>query len=111
MMAPREFWRALDASLRELDAAGLPAMGPANLRGGAADCQSCTVSELEATGVDLALGAVFYHYQDLRLDRASCHLSWSGSATPALVLEALQRHGLACDLPANPETRILVRPA
>ena len=109
-MTPAAFWAALDAALRKLNAAGIPALGPAGLRGGMEDCLSCSHAALESQGIGDG-PFVFYHQQDLTMGRAECHLAWSGEDTPLRVASELARHGLTCELPANETVRIRVFPA
>jgi hypothetical protein len=79
-VTPATFWAALDTALRDLDAAGIPAMGPEGLPRGIEDCLTCTLAELEVAG--LADGPfVFYHSQDYNPTRAQCHLAWASDET------------------------------
>lgn len=106
-MTPQAFWSTLDEGLRALDAAGLPALGPADLRGGIEDCLSCSVATLESQGVGGG-PFVFYHSQDLNPARGECYLAWSGETTPARVAAELTARGLRVTPPADASERILV---
>lgn len=110
-MTPAEFWAALDIALRELDAEGVPAMGPAGLYGGFADCASCTLTELEAHGVDTEGAFVFYTSDDYDPKRAECRLTWRGEETPLRLGARLAVHGLTWVAPADETARIRVFPA
>lgn len=110
-MTPAEFWVELDAALRALDRAGLPAMGPDDLHGGIEDCMSCSLAALEADGVDTKGPFVFYHSQDRDPLRAQCLLAWSGEHTPLRLATELARRGLTCELPINETVRIRVFPS
>lgn len=110
-MTPAEFWVELDAALRALDRAGIPAMGPDDLRGGLEDCISCSLAALEADGVDTDGPFVFYHDQDRNPARAECRLAWNGEQTPLRLATELARRGLTCELPADETVQIRVFPA